>query len=184
VRSATIPKKSALVVLGVVAAFAYIFWGPLVYDAGYWVLGKIAPIRANRPLRVGLPVALLAVYLVAVVFANAYSNSPPSGVYWSKTPYDPSTDTCQFVSPITTAATTDLLYQIAVFSDTLEAGDTYTLTVTKDGQVTESATDMANTESHCFVQTPPFSVRAPGTYKFTFTHAGKIEAGGTLTITP
>jgi hypothetical protein len=183
VRAANWAIRAAFAVLGLIAAFVYVFWGPLVFDAAYWVLGKIAPIRTNRPLRVGLSVPLLGVYLAAVVFANAFGNSPPSGVTWSKTAYDPSTHTCQFVSPIATATTTDLLYQIAVFKDTLKVGDSYSLTVTKDGQLTESVNDTANTESHCFVQTPPFSARAPGTYKFTFTHAGKTEAEGTLTIT-
>jgi hypothetical protein len=50
----------------VVAAFFYAFVGPLVFDVAYWVLGKVAQVRANRRVRAGVSIAFVVVYFVAV----------------------------------------------------------------------------------------------------------------------
>jgi hypothetical protein len=58
--------KVALVALLACAAFVYAFLGPLVFDVAYWVLGKIVRTAADRRLRIGISVAFVAVYLVAL----------------------------------------------------------------------------------------------------------------------
>jgi len=65
-RSGSTGMKAGLAALFVCAAFVYVFLGPLVFDASYWVLGKAARVQADRRLRVGVSVAFVAVYLVAV----------------------------------------------------------------------------------------------------------------------
>jgi hypothetical protein len=55
--------RAGLAALLVCSAFVYAFLGPLVFDAAYWVLGKIARVAADRRLRIGASVALVAVYL-------------------------------------------------------------------------------------------------------------------------
>jgi hypothetical protein len=71
--------KAALVALGVFAAFCYAFLGPLVFDAAYWVLGKIARTAADRRLRIGISVAFVVVYLVAVSLAGSTAKTTGAG---------------------------------------------------------------------------------------------------------
>jgi micrococcal nuclease len=70
-RSASGGLKAAFVALGLLAAFCYVFFGLLIFDAGYWALGKIARTQADRRLRVGVPIALVAVYLLVLVAAGS-----------------------------------------------------------------------------------------------------------------
>ena len=65
-RSGATGAKAGPAALLVLATFAYVFLGPLVFDASYWVLGKAARVGADRRFRVGLSVAVVAVYIVAV----------------------------------------------------------------------------------------------------------------------
>ena len=124
----------------------------------------------------------MVVLLIGGLVAYAYINSPAGHVYFSKTAYDQGSNTCQFSSPIDTAATTDSFYMIAAFNDTLEVGDSYTLTATKDGQPYGSQDATADTKFNCYIEKGPLGPLAAGTYKFTFTHGGKTEAEGTMTV--
>ena len=54
--------------------FVYAFFGPLVFDASYWVFGKIARVGVDRRLRIAASVALVAVYLM--VLAASDSTAP------------------------------------------------------------------------------------------------------------
>lgn len=62
----TPPVKAGLAALLVCAAYVYALLGPLVFDAAYWVFGKVVRLRSDRRLRVGASVSLVAVYLVAL----------------------------------------------------------------------------------------------------------------------
>ena len=64
-RSGSTGMKAGLAALFVCAAFVYVFLGPLVFDASYWVLGKAARVQADRRLRVGVSVAFVAESMAA-----------------------------------------------------------------------------------------------------------------------
>jgi hypothetical protein len=58
--------KVVLAVFLVGAALAYAFFGPLVFDVAYWVLGRIAQVLSGRRPRIVVSVGLVAIYVVAV----------------------------------------------------------------------------------------------------------------------
>jgi hypothetical protein len=62
--------KVALAALLVGAAFVYAFFGPLVFDLAYWVLGKLAQALADRRFRIGMSVVSVAVCGLAVSLAG------------------------------------------------------------------------------------------------------------------
>ena len=72
-RSGSTGSKVAFGALLVCAAWVYAFLGLVVFDAAYWVLGKIARAQADRRIRVGLSVAFVAVYLIGISIAAASS---------------------------------------------------------------------------------------------------------------
>ena len=76
-RSAAPGTKAALLGLLVVAGFLYVLLGPLVFDAAYWVLGRIARTRSDPRLRVGVSVALVIVYIVALSVSGSSASPPP-----------------------------------------------------------------------------------------------------------
>ena len=73
-RAASPSMKTALVALLVCGGFLYVFLGPLVFDASYWVLGKVAAVRADRRLRARVSVAVVVLYLLAV---SVSGSTPP-----------------------------------------------------------------------------------------------------------
>ena len=84
---------------------------------------------------------------------------------------------------ITTANAGDTIYMIAAFKDTLDAGQSFTLTVTKDGQkFGDSSPTSLPTQFNCYIEQTGINLSDPGSYKFTFSKDGKTEAEGTLTV--
>jgi hypothetical protein len=65
-RSASSALRVALGVLFAFAAFVYALYGPLVFDVCYRILGKIARVRADRRIRIGISAGFAVVYLVAI----------------------------------------------------------------------------------------------------------------------
>ena len=129
---------------------------------------------------------VIAVFAVIVLIAGlvvvAILNPPDGHVYFSKSAYDQNSKTCEFGSPVTSVSTTDSFYMIAIFKDTLEAQDTYSLEVFKDG-VSEGTTNAtASTKFNCYMEQNVMGPLPAGVYKFTFKHNDKIEAEGTLTV--
>jgi hypothetical protein len=84
-RSSSSGLKVALAALLAFGAFCYVFFGPVVFDASYWVLGKIARVQADRRVRVGVSVAFVAVYLVAVSVSGS-TERQPTGAGATSTP--------------------------------------------------------------------------------------------------
>jgi hypothetical protein len=125
-------------------------------------------------------IVVLVVLGLGVAFV-ANLDSGAGKVTFSKTAYHTG-DPCKFNSPITEATTADHVYLVALFKDTMEPGDSWTLTVTKDGQPFKSATDSTTTEFGCYVEQDGIPPLAAGVYVVTFTSGGKIEAEGTLTV--
>jgi hypothetical protein len=113
-----------------------------------------------------------------------FGASVAGNVFFSQTPYDQSSPNCRFGAPIAVAATTDAFYMIAAFYDTLQVGDTYTLTTTKDGVSNGTTKATADTKFNCYIEKASLGPLPAGTWQFTFTHGGVIEAQGTITITP
>ena len=79
-RSGSAGTKAGFGALLVCAGFVYVFFGPLVFDASYWVLGKIARGGPDRRLRVGASIALVVVYLAVLgVYGSTATGSPAAG---------------------------------------------------------------------------------------------------------
>jgi hypothetical protein len=131
-------------------------------------------------------VAVVAIIVVVAIGAVglAVLTSDDGKVQFSKTAYDQSKTTCHMDNSITTANVGDTIYMIAAFKDTLDAGQSFTLTVTKDGQSYGNPlppTSLPN-KFNCYIEQGGLNPSDPGVYKFTFTNDGKVEAEGTLTI--
>ena len=84
-RSGSRGTKAGLGALLVCAGFVYVFFGPLVFDASYWVLGKTARGGPDRRLRVGASIALVVVYL-AVLSASGVTAPGSSAAGSRSTP--------------------------------------------------------------------------------------------------
>ena len=129
---------------------------------------------------------MTVIAIVVVVAIGAVATSLLGGgsgkVLFSTSAYNEGSNTCRFDNAITTASTTDSVYVIADLKDTLKAGDSYTITETKDGQALPSTTLTASKEFNCYMEQGGIGQLNAGVYKFTFTKDGKIEAEGTLTI--
>ncbi len=130
---------------------------------------------------------VIAVFAVIVIVAGLFVvlnlTSPAGHVYFSKSAYDQSSSTCQFGAPVTSVSTTDSLYMIAAFNDTLDVSDTYSLDVVKDGAPLGAPTNAtAETKFNCYIEQNVMGPLPAGVYKFTFKHNDKIEAEGTLTV--
>jgi hypothetical protein len=70
--------KIGLAVLISFAGLLYLSLGPLVFDATYWLLGKITRTASDRRLRVGVSVALAVVYIVAVSVSDSAAKKHPA----------------------------------------------------------------------------------------------------------
>jgi hypothetical protein len=85
-RSGSTGMKIGIGALLVCGAFVYTFFGPLVFDASYWVFGKIARVQADRRLRVGVSVAFVLVY-IAALSASGSTGHKPSAAGSTSTPF-------------------------------------------------------------------------------------------------
>jgi hypothetical protein len=115
-----------------------------------------------------------------VVLANLRTGA--GNVYFSKTAYDETSSTCEFPSAVTSVSTTDSVFMIANFNDTLQAQDTYSLEVFKDGVSNGTTNATADTKFNCYIEKASLGPLPAGVYKFTFKHNDKVEAEGTLTV--
>ena len=84
-RSGSTGTKAGLGALLVCAGFGYVLFGPFVFDASYWVLGRIARGGPDRRLRVGASIALVVVYL-AVLSASGVTAPGSSAAGSPSTP--------------------------------------------------------------------------------------------------
>jgi len=142
-----------------------------------------APARKGPPRRLIAAVVAIIVVVVIGALALAVLRSDDGKVQFSKTTYDQSKTTCHMDNAITTANAGDTIYMIAAFKDTLDAGQSFTLTVTKDGQkFGDSSPTSLPTQFNCYIEQTGINLSDPGSYKFTFSKDGKTEAEGTLTV--
>ncbi len=125
---------------------------------------------------------VVAVIVIGGLVLLANLRTGAGNVYFSKTAYDDTSTTCEFPSAVTTASTTDSVYMIANFNDTLQAQDTYSLEVFKDGASNGTMNATADTKFNCYIEKAPLGPLPAGVYKFTFKHNDKVEAEGTLTV--
>jgi len=122
-------------------------------------------------------VVVLAVVGLVVIGLN----SGVGTVMFSKAAYNTGSN-CKFSEPVTTVTTTDPVYMIAFFKDTMEPSDVMTLNITKDGASFANASDTADKEFNCYIEQQSIGPLEAGVYKLTFTHNGTVEAEGTLTV--
>jgi hypothetical protein len=131
---------------------------------------------------------VIAVFVAVVVIAGLVVglgqilDNPAGHVYFSKSAYDQGSNTCKFDSPVTTISTSDSIYLVAAFNDTLQPQDQYTLEVFLDGVSKGTTNATADTKFNCYIEKTAMGPLPAGTYKFTFKHNDKIEAEGTLTV--
>jgi hypothetical protein len=126
----------------------------------------------------------VAVVLIAglVVGLGQILDNPAGNVYFSKSAYDQGSNTCKFDSPVTTFSTSDSIYLIAAFNDTLQPQDTYTLEIFQDGVSRGTTNATADAKFNCYIEKTAMGPLSAGVYRFTFKHNDKIEAEGTLTV--
>ena len=142
----------------------------------------IAPARSRFPRRLIVAVVVIIV-VVAIGAGLAVLNSDDGKVQFSKTAYEQSKTTCHMDNAITTANVGDTIYMIAAFKDTLDAGQSFTMTVTKDGQNYGAPIPATlPNKFNCYMEQGSIKPSDPGVYKFTFTKDGKTESEGTLTV--
>jgi hypothetical protein len=139
---------------------------------------------ANPPGRAWLAiiVILIAAIVIAGVIVVVALRSPVGNVYFSKTAYDTTSGTCQFSSPVTTVSAGDRVFLVAVFTDTIQVQDDYTLEILQNGVSLGTRNVTAETKFSCYVEQSPLGPLSPGVYVFTFRHNDKIEAEGTLEV--
>ncbi len=148
---------------------------------GMWAAPPAPSRRSRRPLFAILGVIIVVVILGAIGFV-ANMNSNTGQIMFSKGSYAMGSNTCKFDAPVTQVSTTDPIYIIADFNDTMQVGDSMTLTVTKDGVAYYTNTDTTDTSFNCYVEQGAIGPLPAGVYKMTFTHNGTVEATGTLTV--
>ncbi len=120
--------------------------------------------------------------LAACVIVLATLHSSTGNVYFSKTAYDTSSGTCQFNSPVNTVSSSDPVYLVAVFNDTIQAQDNYTLEVARNGVSLGTSNVTADAKFSCYIEQTSVGPLSPGVYVFTFRHNDTIEAEGTLNV--
>jgi hypothetical protein len=140
--------------------------------------------RSGTVRRISVVVIAALVLVAAIVVAGTLLLRSPAGhVYFSADPYDQASGKCQFAAPMTTADAAQPFYMIAFFSDTLAAGDSYSLAITRDGAAVRDSGELtATAKFQCYVEAEALGPLDPGLYEFTFTHAGKVEAAGSITV--
>ena len=75
-RTGSIGVRAVIVTLLAVGGFFYVLLGPLVFDAAYWLLGKIVRVQADRRVRIGASLVLAVVYLASMEYIGL--NEKPS----------------------------------------------------------------------------------------------------------
>ena len=75
-RTAPVVVRALIVALLAVGGFFYVLMGPLVFDAAYWLLGKIVRVQADRRVRIGASIVLAVVYLASMEYIGL--NETPS----------------------------------------------------------------------------------------------------------
>jgi len=141
-------------------------------------------VALRRSHRLAL-VATSALVVVAIAASAALVRlrSPAGHVYFSASAYDQSSGRCQFTAPITAASSTETVWLIAYFDDTVAAGSTYSLAITRDGAAYRSTGQLQAAQAfQCYVEQGAIGPLDPGVYRFTFSHDGKVEADGSITI--
>jgi hypothetical protein len=68
--------RALVVALLAIGGFFYVLMGPLVFDAAYWLLGKIVRVQADRRVRIGASLVLAVVYLASMEYIGL--NEKPS----------------------------------------------------------------------------------------------------------
>lgn len=141
-----------------------------------------APASSRGRAWLAVLVILIAAIVIAGVIVVMALRSPVGNVYFSTTAYATTDATCQFNSPVTTVSAGDHVFLVALFTDTIQAHDEYTLEIVRDGVSMGTKNVTTDTRFSCYVEQTSLGPLSPGTYVFTFRHDGKIEAEGTLQV--
>jgi hypothetical protein len=139
------------------------------------------PKKSNRGKIIAI-VAVVAVVVIGVLVAVSMLLGGDGKVTFSTAAYDQNSSSCHFDNPITAAKTTDNIYILAYFKDTMQSGDSFSLTIYQDGVNVNTQTTVADTKFNCYFEKAAVKLPA-GTFKLVFKYNDKIEAEGSLTVT-
>jgi hypothetical protein len=135
--------------------------------------------RTNRKVQVGIGLVIAA---VAAIFVFNFVNGSAGKVFFSTAPRDAASRTCTFASSIETASTTDDIYVLASFNETVRNGETFTVEVFHDG-VSQFRKDLtAGSDFNCYAEALPMGWSEAGTWRVVFTYHGRVQAEGSLTV--
>ena len=153
---------------------------PYGQPAGMWA-APVAPKKRSRLVGVVIAVVVVVVLGIAgLVYVGLTSGV--GQVTFSMTADNSGNKSCKFASPVTQITTSDKVYLMAYFHDTLQPGDSVTVTVTKDGVAFGDNTVTVDKTMNCDVEPDAVGPLQAGVYKLTYTHNGTVEAEGTLTV--
>ena len=110
--------KIGLAVLMAFAGLLYLSLGPVVFDAAYWVLGKIARTASDRRLRIGMSVAFAIVYLVAVSISGSTAKKQPAATNAPVAAVSTASSSVRVADPATFATPTPTARPTATFAPT------------------------------------------------------------------
>lgn len=108
-KTGTNSAKAAFAVLIAVVAFFYAFFGPLVFDLAYWVIGKIARPALNGRMRPGISVGLAVLYLAAVMISGSPAANDAASVASATPPAIAANSTNSPVTPTPAPPTATVL---------------------------------------------------------------------------
>jgi hypothetical protein len=135
--------------------------------------------QTNRKALVLIGVLVTA---VVVIFMFNFVNGSAGRVFFSTGPRDEASRTCTFASPIETASTSDDIYVLASFNETVRKGETFSVEVFHDG-ASQYRTDLtAGTDFNCYAEALPMGWNEAGVWRVVFTYQGRVQAEGSLTV--
>jgi hypothetical protein len=135
--------------------------------------------RTNRMALVGIGFVVAA---VVAFFMFNFVNGSAGKVFFSTGPRDEAGRTCTFASPIETASTSDDIYVLASFNETVRKGETFSVEVFHDG-ASQFRTDLtAGADFNCYTEPSPMGWNEAGVWRVVFTYQGRVQAEGSLTV--
>jgi hypothetical protein len=135
--------------------------------------------RTNRKTLVGIGVVVAA---VVAFFMFNFVNGSAGKVFFSTEPRDEAGRTCTFASPIETASTSDDIYVLASFNETVRKGETFSVEVFHNGASQLKKDVVASADFNCYNEASPMLWREAGVWRVVFTYQGRVQAEGSLTV--
>jgi hypothetical protein len=135
--------------------------------------------RMNRKALIGFGAV---VSIVAAFFLINFANGTAGKVFFSTAARDAAGKTCTFASPIESASTSDDIWVLASFNETVRDGQTFSVEVFHDGVSQLRKDVVAGSDFNCYSEAAPMLWREAGVWRIVFTYSGRVQAEGSLTV--